>query len=178
LTLSTPLFSHRLNIIKSSIIITDPEPYAVAYLRIEEAELVEKPGWVRPGVADLTRILGLSSVEGEDSGTNGREGLDEQGIEMLEELRGQVSKSEESTIRFPTDEGTEAIESRVTRLALAEGDAVRSSKKKRWFAASTDGVSHENESVGDELRTCFEAISSKYIPYPFCRPSPPRTMCT
>ncbi|KIR52089.1 hypothetical protein I315_05380 [Cryptococcus gattii Ru294] len=58
LTLSTPLFSHRLKLVKTNTIVTDPEPYTVAYLKVEEAVLEPKEGWVKPTVEELRGMLG------------------------------------------------------------------------------------------------------------------------
>ncbi|WVQ79838.1 hypothetical protein IAT38_001938 [Cryptococcus sp. DSM 104549] len=144
LTLSTPLFSHRLNLSKTRTIVTDPEPYTVAYLKVEESELVPKEGWVRPTVVELREMLGLDSSE------EGAEGLDEEGREALGEI-GVVAEDEE----LPEIQGR----------SLSDGEKevqeeVRFAKKGRWFTASVQGRSLPDEDVGQELKRCFDAIST------------------
>jgi diphthine-ammonia ligase len=154
LTLSTPLFSHRLQLLKTSTVITDPEPYPVAYLRVEEAELVEKGGWARPTVQELRRLLGL------DEGTDG---LDEKGRERLEEL------GEAQVIERKNGEASETTPN-LDALSLGaeiDGDApegleVRFGSRGRWFTASVTGQTRGEEPVGQELRRSFDAISSEY----------------
>ena len=60
------------------MVITDPEPYPVAYLKVEEVVLKEKMGWSKPTVAELRLMLGL------DADTNG---LDHTSHSLLESLR-------------------------------------------------------------------------------------------
>lgn len=154
LTLSTPLFSHRLHLLKTSTVVTDPEPYPVAYLRVEEAELVEKEGWARPTVQELRQMLGLDE---------GYDGLDEKGRERLEEI-GELDVIERKD--------GEASDTRPSLGALSmgsdidgdapEGPEVRFGLRGRWFTASVTGQTRGEEPVGEELRRSFDAISSEY----------------
>ena len=67
ITKSTPIFSHRLRFIKSEIVMTDPEPFPVAYLRVDEAKLEEKAYWVQPGMLELRQMLHLDhTIDGLD----------------------------------------------------------------------------------------------------------------
>ncbi|KAE8538217.1 hypothetical protein D1P53_005556 [Cryptococcus gattii VGV] len=143
LTLSTPLFSHRLKLVKTNTVVTDPEPYTVAYLKVEEAVLEPKIGWVKPTVEELRELLGL---EEEDVGM---EGLDEEGKERLEELG-------EREVEAAPEEGRE-----VGEWSGGDMEQVQFMKKKRWFTASVQGVTLPSEDVGQELEKCFDAISSK-----------------
>lgn len=144
LTLSTPLFSHRLKLVKTKTIVTDPEPYTVAYLKVEEAVLEPKGGWVKPTVEELREMLGLEREE-----EVGMEGLDEEGKERLEEL-GERDVEEGGGVEMEEWSGGEA-----------DGGEVQFVKRKRWFTASVQGVTLPSEDVGQELETCFNAISCK-----------------
>nr|KIR83025.1 cytoplasmic protein [Cryptococcus tetragattii IND107] len=145
LTLSTPLFSHRLKLVKTNTVVTDPEPYTVAYLKVEEAVLEPKEGWVKPTVEELREMLGL---EEEDVGM---EGLDEEGKERLEELG-------EREVEAVSEEGRKVGEWSGGDVG---GEEVQFLKKKGWFTASVQGVTLPSEDVGQELEKCFNAISSK-----------------
>lgn len=144
LTLSTPLFSHRLKLVKTKTIVTDPEPYTVAYLKVEEAVLEPKEGWVRPTVEELREMLGLEREE-----EVGMEGLDEEGKERLEEL-GERDVEEGGGVEMEEWSGGEV-----------DGGKVQFVKRKRWFTASVQGVTLPSEDVGQELEKCFNAISCK-----------------
>ncbi|CAK9779456.1 adenine nucleotide alpha hydrolases-like protein [Cutaneotrichosporon oleaginosum] len=75
LTLDTPLFSHRIRIIESEVVVTDPEPNLVAYMRVKKAELEPKAGWVRPSVSQLRKSLRIGQYQ-----QPGAEGLDGDGL--------------------------------------------------------------------------------------------------
>lgn len=149
LTLSTPLFSHRLKLVKTNTVVTDPEPYTVAYLKVEEAVLEPKKGWVKPTVEELREMLGLEEEDGEDVGM---EGLDEEGKERLEELG-------ERDVEAVPEEGRE-----VGEWSGGVVEEVRFVKKGRWFTASVQGVTLPSEDVGQELEKCFNAISCMSFP--------------
>lgn len=154
LTLSTPLFSHRLKLVKTETVVTDPEPYTVAYLKVEEAVLEPKEGWVKPTVEELRGMLGLDE-EGEEQ--VGVEGLDEEGKERLEEL----GEREMEDVRKEGG-GVELVEWSAGGVGVGVGGGeVQFVKKKRWFTASVQGVSLPSEDVGQELEKCFNAISCK-----------------
>ena len=140
--MSTPLFSHRLELENTEVVVTDPEPYPVAYLRVAGGKLVEKEGWVRPGVIELRDMLGLG-------GDKGVEGLDEPGRELLGELR--------QSLKGNVGETSELVEEVSSALVYLD-EEVRFSKKDKWFAASITGVTRGNESIGEELARCFDAI--------------------
>lgn len=140
--MSTPLFSHRLELENTEVIVTDPEPYPVAYLRVASGKLVEKEGWVRPGVIELREMLGLG-------GDEGVEGLDEPGKELLGELR--------QSLEGKVGETSELVEE-VSSVSMDLDEEVKFNKKGKWFAASITGVTRGNESIGEELARCFDAI--------------------
>jgi len=140
--LSTPLFSHRLELENTEVVVTDPEPYPVAYLRVAGGKLVEKEGWVRPGVIESREMLGLG-------GDEGVEGLDEPGRELLGELR--------QFLEGKVGETSELVEE-VSSVSVDQDEEVRFNKKGNWFAASITGVTRGNESIGEELARCFDAI--------------------
>jgi hypothetical protein len=77
LTLSTPLFSHTIELEDAEVVVTDPEPYPVAYLRVPGGKLVKKENWVRPGQEELRRMLGLDGVEVGSEGWSGAIGRTE-----------------------------------------------------------------------------------------------------
>ncbi|WVW78164.1 hypothetical protein I302_100115 [Kwoniella bestiolae CBS 10118] len=151
LTLSTPLFSHRLRLTKTNTVITDPEPYPVAYLKVEDAELEAKEGWIRPTVQQLREMLGL------DQEVGGEEGVDEENLEILEELRGDFDLQ---GLTLEDKDSTQNIEISHQIGPVVGGDGVpRFKRKGRWFCISVDGVTRNGEDVGEELKGCFDAIS-------------------
>jgi diphthine-ammonia ligase len=155
LTLSTPLFSHTIELEDAEVVVTDPEPYPVAYLRVPGGKLVKKENWVRPGQEELRRMLGLDGVE------VGSEGLDEAGLELLAELRTTIPET--NTIEgFNADLAALSIER--PSSPGAEAEAVRFNKKGKWFGASVYGATRPGESIGDELRRCFDSISGRSSP--------------
>lgn len=130
------------------VIITDPEPYPVAYLRVAGGRLVEKEGWVEPGVEELRAMLGLG-------GDERVEGLDEAGRELLNDLRRPS----------PSVSGGVTQELDISGLAISEdlNEEVRFNKRDKWFAASINGVTRGDESIGEELKRCFDSIQGKTL---------------
>ncbi|OCF44797.1 cytoplasmic protein [Kwoniella heveanensis CBS 569] len=158
LTLSTPLFSHRLKLVKTHTIITDPEPYPVAYLKVEETELEAKEGWRRPTVAELRVMLGL------DESARGEEALNDDSKELLKELR-QVVKYDVDLAAINLNEADRPEQPALDAAStMASGGAtepkVRFERKGRWFSASVQGVTKPAEDVGSELKACFDAIAA------------------
>ncbi|WVO18313.1 hypothetical protein L204_106028 [Cryptococcus depauperatus] len=144
LTLSTPLFSHRLKLTRTRTVVTDPEPYPVAYLKVEQAELEPKEGWTRPTSTALRDMLGLNEEKG-------LEGLDEDGRERLEELgERKVEESKDQAVMEGAGVQNQENENNVQFI-----------KKGRWFSVSVRGQSIEREDVGQELKKCFDSISAK-----------------
>lgn len=137
------------------MVITDPEPYPVAYLRVPGGRLEKKESWVRPGQDELREMVGLNTEEG------GYEGLDESGRELLQDLRAEVRENPESS-------GNAGLEDELslTTEADQEGEKVRFDKKGQWFGASISGSTRAGESIGDELRRCFDAVKGKPLRYP------------
>ena len=130
----------------TEVIITDPEPYPVAYLRVARGRLVEKEGWVRPGVEELRAMLGLG-------GDEGVEGIDQAGRELLDDLK-RSSPSASSEIAQEPDMSGLAISGDVD-------EGVRFNKREKWFAASITGITRGKESIGEELKRCFDSIQGK-----------------
>lgn len=175
LTLDTPLFSHRLRIVRSEVILTDPEPSPVAYLRIDEADLVPKEGWTRPSVRELRALLGLEDP------VRGREDLDEEGLELLDDIgdvQVKAGASDDSNDGQPP-RGTNDDESGVIGSISRGGQSgsggssgapeggVRFGRHGQWFAVTAYGHSSEqddNDDVGQELRRCFDAIKGAWRP--------------
>jgi diphthine-ammonia ligase len=141
LTLDTPLFSHRINLTQSEVVITDPEPCLVAYLRIAKAELQAKEGWTQPTVSELREILGLDTDE-ED-----KQGLDEQSCELFEELADAKVVAEDDS----------ATEQPVT----VPDKQVQFGRNGRWFSVSAQGEHRDGKSVGGELTDLFDAVKSR-----------------
>lgn len=146
LTLDTPLSSHRLRIQRSETVVTDPEPYPVAYLRIEEAELDPKEGWTKPSLGELRELLHLD--ESADSGTAG---LDEAGLELLEAI-GQVPVKP----RAPLAVSPKQVE--------GTAEEVHFGRQGRWFTAYSAGCARPNETVGQELKRCLNEIQGDSNP--------------
>jgi hypothetical protein len=138
------------------VVITDPEPYPVAYLRVPGGRLVKKENWVRPGQDELREMLGLNTEEG------GYEGLDESGRELLRDLRAEVRENPKSS----GNAGLEVEFSSLTIEADQEGETVRFNKGGQWFGASISGSTRAGESIGDELRRCFDALKGKPLGLP------------
>jgi hypothetical protein len=130
----------------TEVVITDPEPYPVAYLRVAGGNLVEKEGWVRPGVEELRAMLGLG-------GDEGVEGLDEAGRVLLDDLRRSL----------PSASGEVTQDLGMSGLAISadQNEDVRFNKRDKWFAASINGVTRGNESIGEELKRCFDSIQGR-----------------
>lgn len=131
------------------MIVTDPEPYPVGYLQVDEVELEGKPGWVRPGEEELREMLDLDM---------GADGLDQLGREHLETL-GRIEFSREGIDQDDMPEAPEAESS----------TSVRFSRQRRWFAASVDGRTLEDEDIGEEIRHCLESITSTPQVLPWSR---------
>jgi diphthine-ammonia ligase len=135
----------------TEVVITDPEPYPVAYLRVANGKLVEKEEWVRPGVEELRTMLGLG-------GDDGEEGLDEVGRELLDDLR--------QSRLGPSMKVGEEEQLDMSGLTISEelNEDVRFNKRDKWFAASINGVTRGDESIGEELKRCFDSLQGKKDP--------------
>jgi diphthine-ammonia ligase len=134
----------------TEVIITDPEPYPVAYLRVASGKLVEKEGWVTPGVEELRAMLGLG-------GDEGVEGLDEAGRELLDDLS-------QSQREMSTNVGEEEqLDMSGLRISHDLNEEVRFNKRDKWFAASINGVTRGDESIGEELKRCFDSIQGNNL---------------
>ncbi|WWD07382.1 hypothetical protein V865_005480 [Kwoniella europaea PYCC6329] len=151
LTLSTPLFSHRVKLTKTKTIVTDPEPYPVAYLKVEDAELEPKEGWVRPTVQELREMLGL------DSEVPGQEGVDEDGLEILDEIKG---KRDLEILNINDERQDRDIHQSGESPQGKSNGTPRFERRGRWFCVSVDGVTNDDEDVGEELKMCFDSISN------------------
>jgi hypothetical protein len=134
----------------TEVVITDPEPYPVAYLRVASGKLVEKEGWVTPGVEELRAMLGLG-------GDEGVEGLDEAGRELLDDLS-------QSQREMSTNVGEEEqLDMSGLRISHDLNEEVRFNKRDKWFAASINGVTKGDESIGEELQRCFDSIQGNTL---------------
>jgi diphthine-ammonia ligase len=133
----------------TEVVVTDPEPYPVAYLRVAGGKLIEKEGWVRPEVGELRAMLGLG-------GDAGVEGLDEVGKDLLEDLR----QSQVGCVKEELDMSGLAVSVLDENLE----EVVRFNKRDKWFAASIMGVTRGDESIGDELNRCFDSIQGTTPP--------------
>lgn len=131
------------------MVVTDPEPYPVAYLRVGGGSLIPKEGWTRPTCGELRRMLGLDQ---EDPGSAG---LDEGGKELLADLRG-LPRSQ-INVRIPEDVAlpTEPVDEEAAFHARG-----------RWFAASVSGRTRPDEDIGQELDRSFQSIQRMY-PFPY-----------
>lgn len=86
-------------------------------------------------------------------GDEGVEGLDEAGRELLEDLKRSSPPASSEVHQEPDMSG----------LAISEdvNEGVRFNKREKWFAASITGVTRGDESIGEELKRCFDSIQSK-----------------
>lgn len=116
LTLSFPLARQRIRIIKSEVVVTDPEPNEVAYLRIHEAELVMKEdqphgvgegGTPIPNQEALRRILGLPRIPTSIAETDSSVSTDETTVQSELELDGKEATNGEAWLDA---RGAEALE--------------------------------------------------------------------
>jgi len=145
------LFSHSLELEDTEVVVTDPEPYPVAYLRVAGGRLIEKAGWTSPGVEELRAMLGLRDNEG-------MEGLDEAGRDLLEELR-----QSDTVTRDTALEETKGEDPDMSGLTVQDlGEEVRFNKRDKWFVASITGVTRADESIGQELKRCFDSIQGTF----------------
>jgi len=145
LTLDSPIFSHRLKTVESEIVVTDPEPYPVAYLRVQKAVLEEKEGWIRPGIEELRRLLGMEELS---------DGLNAVGREVLEDM---------SDVPVGDVSAQEAGVTDISALSLSSATKPQDVWVKqtgRWFSAGVDGQTKGDEDVGSELRRCLDQIKS------------------
>lgn len=140
------MFSHRLHFTKSSTVVTDPEPYPVAYLKVEEAELVEKADWRPLTIEELRESLNLNDES---------DGLDYFSKEAL----GQLGSDPRRDLDPPLDNSVRDLN--IGNGSIHQG--VRFSKQGRWFAISVDGQTRGEEDIGEELRRCFDEISGKML---------------
>ena len=133
------------------MVVTDPEPYPVAYLRIDEAELEEKPGWKRPSVLELRTMLGLEEKS---------DGLDEVGRETIQKLD---KWDNTNSVDNPGCVEGHIAELEKTTLGRSEPSPSRLlfAKRRYWFAASMDGTTLQGEDVGVELKRCLDELSCK-----------------
>jgi diphthine-ammonia ligase len=85
--------------------------------------------------------------------------LDEAGRELLDDLS-------QSRSGLSTDVGEEEQEVDMSGLRLSDdlNEEVRFNKRDKWFAASINGVTRGDESIGEELKRCFDSIQGKKDP--------------
>ncbi|ORX35894.1 hypothetical protein BD324DRAFT_682050 [Kockovaella imperatae] len=140
LTIDSPLFSKTLNFVESSTVITDPEPFTVAYLKVARATLADKPGWKRLTVTELRRLLDLP---------NHSDGLDDQSRDLLDGISDVQVASSSKDGPMPIAVNTPSS----TQQA-------RFARRGRWFAASIKGPVDSHNAVGDDVADCLESLSS------------------
>ena len=53
----------------------------------------------------------------------------------------------------------------MSELAISEDEdeGVRFNKREKWFAASITGITRGDESIGEELKRCFDSVQSKTL---------------
>lgn len=147
LTLSTPLFSHRLKITKSSVIVSDPEPSLVAYLKVDEVVLEEKLNWVKPNLNQLRGDLGLRDRSG---------GLDEIGKQHLHKVGPSQPLDEPDYARARVPPATDV------KISGKWPSWLSFSNRGRYFAVSVESQVRGDELVGEELRRCFDDVMSMW----------------
>lgn len=118
--------------------VTDASPMStVAYLRIHEARLEAKDGWVRPTSQELRGLLGLEDHD--------PRGLDEAAVKVLDACNMDIVPPHTS---LAYNKPRESIP-----------DALRYGHKGRWFALSAEGSRLGTESIGEELTRCLDSIT-------------------
>ncbi|BEI85929.1 hypothetical protein CcaverHIS002_0602160 [Cutaneotrichosporon cavernicola] len=140
LTLDTPLFSHRIRIVESEVVVSDPEPNLVAYLRVRKAELDPKEGWVQPSVATLRGLLGLD--EDEEAGA---EGLDEQGLEVFDRVK-------DMQVDNRRDIDPEEIDSHENSMEIPALDVDVDTPVGTQTSSNGDSIKVDGDSDSDEMR--------------------------
>jgi len=90
-------------------------------------------------------------------GDEGTEGLDEAGRDLLEELR------QSNTVTRDTAPDTEEEDPSMSGLTVQDsGEEVRFNKRDKWFVASITGVTRADETIGEELKRCFDLIQGTF----------------
>ncbi|GMK58306.1 hypothetical protein CspeluHIS016_0503380 [Cutaneotrichosporon spelunceum] len=140
LTLDTPLFSHRIRIVDSEVVVSDPEPNLVAYLRVKEAELVPKEDWVRPSVSTLRGLLDLDEDEEE-----GAAGLDEQGLEVFDGVK-------DMQVDNRRDIDPEDIDSHENSMEIPELDVDVDTPAGTQPSSNGESIKVDGDSDSDETR--------------------------
>ena len=143
------MFRKRLKLDSTRVVITDPGTDPVAYLKIDEAVLVDKLEWHQPSVLDLRSLLSLN---------DNADGLDDLSREMMLDLGDNDTPGRAPDSRLPSSGSKESTSCRQ--------EGVRLSRQGRWFAAAVDGVQNDGEDAGEELRDCFLRLSRKVIILP------------
>jgi diphthine-ammonia ligase len=138
------LFSHKLKITESGVITTDPEPYPVAYLKVKDAVLEEKEGWIRPSVGELRELLGMELLS---------DGLNDAGRDIMEDM-GDIAVEDTADLSTETDLSSLSLRELQPRKVCVK-------QRGRWFSAGIDGQTEGDEDIGSELRRCFEQIKSQ-----------------
>ncbi|RXK37738.1 hypothetical protein M231_04987 [Tremella mesenterica] len=147
ITLSSPLWSHRLYILSSEVIITDPEPYPVAYLRVETAEIEPKANWSKPSVRELRNMLGLPSPESHL-------------LQYKSDEEDEESEMAEGSVLLGSEPG--GLDQLSRSIYQNQGTSrVHFVKRGQWFVLSIQGRSLPGQSVEMELKEAFESLSVK-----------------
>ena len=133
------MFSKRLEFVKTSVVVTDPEPYPVAHLKVEGVFLQERPDWRRPSQRELRDMLQLGSPY---------KALDQESQELVEEMGDCIPRNNSEP-------------SQASNSSAPQTQGVSFRKVGRWFAASADGITTGDEAIGQELRRCFAQLSGK-----------------
>ena len=175
ITLTSPLWSHRLVLKSTEVIITDPGEYSVAYLRVDDADLEEKEGWTRPTVQQLRDMLRLPPNTREPLGDSDDDddelallGTEPAGLD--ETSRG-IYKQALLAAEAHSESSSEAESSLMAleRLRLGpstpsqqgETPQARLSRRGRWVVAAIDGhCCSSDEPIESEIKQAFDTLSS------------------
>ena len=161
------------------MIVTDPEPNVVAYLKIRKAELVPKSQEelaLMPDTADLRQMLGLPKLTaGETSGgaverSDGEAWLDMQGQEAYEDIQREIGRldasGDPSQINLAGQLSNTRLDSSSSGAedcsSPSSEDEIRFAKRGRWFIISTSAITSPNDSaeadIGEQVKSCFDRI--------------------
>ena len=133
------------------MVVTDPEPYPVAYLKVGKAVLEPKEGWEAPTIPELRHLLGLEANSG---------ALDEMSRQMLDEIK-ETQGTQVLEAFSIAEQDDSQLEDAVLRLSITGRLKSRFSQRGRWFAATVNGQVGGVDRAGEDVRYCLTTLSGQ-----------------
>lgn len=133
-TLSMPLYSHRLELVETEVVVTDPEPYPVAYLRVKKARLIPKENWNKPTASELRALLRPPAP------------LDEGSQELLDDIIGNGGKTEREHAATPAP--VQVSQKPLTAPSIK----CKLSRRGHWFALSVQAPRLDVDGIVTQMR--------------------------